>query len=417
MKNNNNSIWQRFCRRVNTFARVYCHEFSLIIHDGGLILFFTFLPFVYPIVYSLIYNPEVVRDVPMVVVDNDRTPLSRELTRNLDATEEIRICGYASDLNEARNAMSLGDCYGILEIPEGFERKVGRKESAPAVIYSDMSLLLRYRGFLVASTNVMQTMGTEIMNEDIDMIAPLVSTIATGDLLPIANASLGNIRSGFDSFIMPGVLMLILQQCVILAVAMSGGAKRENYRLSSYLLNMESDSTWMTMLAQGIVYCTIMVPATLYIMHYVPLIFKFPMAGSVWEEILFIFPMVIASIGVGFCLQGATSERESVFLSWVVTSLIFLFLSGLIWPRYDMPPFWHALSGICPSTWGVEGFIKMNSNGSSLAQVRPEYISLWIVAAGWWIAAWAVQKWVARPAMFRRLAQRRAVAAALNRKD
>lgn len=412
---NKESILKRLNRKVNTFARVYCHEFSLIIHDPGLILFFTFLPFVYPIVYSLIYNPEVVRNVPMIVVDDDRTPLSRELTRNLDATSEIRICGYASDLDEARHAMAIGDCFGILQIPSGFEKKIWRQESAPAVIYSDMSLLLRYRGFLVASTNVMQAMGGEILNKDIDQVAPLATTIATGDLLPIENASLGNIRSGFDSFIMPGVLMLILQQCVILAVAMAGGAKRENYSLSSYADNMMADSTFSTMLGQALCYCTIMLPAALYIIHYVPLMFKFPMAGNIWEETIFILPMILSSIGVGFCLQGATSERESVFLSWVVTSLLFLFLSGLIWPRYDMPPFLHALSGICPSTWGVEGFIKMNANGSSLAQVGSEYRALWMLTVGWWIAGWAVQKWIARPAIFRRLAQRRAITAAINR--
>lgn len=412
---NKESLIKRLNKKLNAFVRVYCHEFSLIVHDPGLILFFTFLPFVYPIVYSLIYNPEVVRNVPMIVVDDDRTPLSRELTRNLDATSEIRICGYASDLDEARYAMSIGDCYGILQIPSGFEKKVGRKESAPAVMYSDMSLLLRYRGFLVAATNVMQAMGAQILNEDIDMVAPLATTIATGDLMPIENASLGNIRSGFDSFIMPGVLMLILQQCVILAVAMAGGAKKENYRLSSYDTNMMADSTLSTMIGQALCYCTIMLPAALYIIHYVPLLFKFPMAGNIWEEMIFILPMILASIGVGFCLQGATSERESVFLSWVVTSLLFLFLSGLIWPRYDMPPFWHALSGICPATWGVEGFIKMNANGSSLAQVGPEYTALWILTVGWWIAGWAVQKWIERPAIFRRLAQRRAVTAAINR--
>ena len=52
---------------------VYCREFKLVIHDPGILIFFIFLPIVYPVIYSLIYNPEVVRDVKMVVVDNDRS--------------------------------------------------------------------------------------------------------------------------------------------------------------------------------------------------------------------------------------------------------------------------------------------------------------------------------------------------------
>lgn len=48
---------------------VYCREFKMVTHDVGIILFFMFLPLAYPIIYSLIYNPELVKDVSMVVVD------------------------------------------------------------------------------------------------------------------------------------------------------------------------------------------------------------------------------------------------------------------------------------------------------------------------------------------------------------
>ena len=137
---------------LKEFVDVYLREFKLVKSDMGLILFFLFLPLVYPVLYSLIYNPEVVRDVPMVVVDHDRTAESRKVVRMLDATQEAWVKGYATDLNEARRAMASQACYAILEIPEGFGRAIGREEQAQAVMYCDMTLLLRYRGFLVAST-------------------------------------------------------------------------------------------------------------------------------------------------------------------------------------------------------------------------------------------------------------------------
>ena len=131
---------------------VYRHEFYLTFHDGGILLFFLFLPLAYPILYSLIYNPELVRDVKMVVVDHDMTATSRELVRRIDACQEAYVIGYAADLNEGRRAMDSHECYAILEIPEGFERRIGRLETGNAVMYCEMSLLLRYRGFLVAAT-------------------------------------------------------------------------------------------------------------------------------------------------------------------------------------------------------------------------------------------------------------------------
>ncbi|MDE5850568.1 MAG: ABC transporter permease [Muribaculaceae bacterium] len=382
---------------MGIFIKSYIKELKLATHDIGIILFLAFLPLAYPIIYSLIYNPEQVRDVRMVVVDHDRSALSRELVRNLDATQEIRIIGYASDLGEGKKAMNSHECYGILEIPEGFERKVGRGESSPAVLYSEMSLLLRYRGFLVATTNVAQAMGSEILTEKISESVPLAETLVSGDPLGVQNVVMGNLESGFDSFIMPGVLVLILQQCLILAIGMTGGAKREKPWLYSDIDRATFGGTFKSMAGSTLAYLTIIIVPCIYMLHYVPMMFRFPMAGNPWEIQVFILPMVIASIAVGMIFQAACRERESVFVLWVVTSVAFLFLSGLTWPRYAMAPFWKGLSDLVPATFGVEGFIRMNTNGASLAQVSGDYIALWIQAVGYSIIAFLVQRFYVMP--------------------
>lgn len=381
--------------------KVYCREFRIVVHDPGIIIFFLFLPLAYPVIYSLIYNPELVRDVAVVVVDNDRSDISRQLVRNFDATQEAWVKGYAADMHEARRAMDNHDCYAILEIPEGFGKKIKTNQQGEAVLYCEMSLLLRYRALLVASTNVAQAMGAEIMNEKINLVAPLAETIIDGDLMPIKNITMGNIEGGFDSFIMPGVLILILHQCIILASGMAGGAKRERPELIQYDSFNEQPSVLMTMFGQMLCYITILMVPIIYLVHYVPLIFAFPVAGNLFEILMFLLPMVFACLGLGWCLQGVVWERESVFVLWVVTSVVFLFLSGLTWPRYAMPGFWKAISDCIPATWGMEGYIKMNTNGATLAQVRECYINLWILTGAYMAAAYCVQRWVVRPSIFK----------------
>ena len=381
--------------------KVYCREFRIVVHDPGIIIFFLFLPLAYPVIYSLIYNPELVRDVAVVVVDNDRSDISRQLVRNFDATQEAWVKGYAADMHEARRAMDNHDCYAILEIPEGFGKKIKTNQQGEAVLYCEMSLLLRYRALLVASTNVAQAMGAEILNEKINLVAPLAETIIDGDLMPIKNITMGNIEGGFDSFIMPGVLILILHQCIILASGMAGGAKRERPELIQYDSFNEQPSVLMTMFGQMLCYITILMVPIIYLVHYVPLIFAFPVAGNLFEILMFLLPMVFACLGLGWCLQGVVWERESVFVLWVVTSVVFLFLSGLTWPRYAMPGFWKAISDCIPATWGMEGYIKMNTNGATLAQVRECYINLWILTGAYMAAAYCVQRWVVRPSIFK----------------
>lgn len=389
---------------MKKFLKQYYHaflrEFRLITGDVGVMIFLFLLPLAYPIVYSLIYNPELVRDVQLVVVDDDRSPLSRELVRRLDATQGTWVIGYAANLQEAKRAMHEHKAYGILEIPEGFGRSVGDNRQAKAVMYCEMSLMLRYKSLLVSSTDVLQDLGAEITTERIDNIAPLAETIASGDLMPVENIQMGNIEGGFDSFIMPGILILILQQALMLAVGMCGGALRENpFKASFNPLGKDRPSVLATMLGQTTTFIVMMIVPVIYVMHYVPLMFKFPMAGNVLEEFLFILPMLFSTIGLGFILQGIIKERESIFVIWVVTSLIFLFLSGLTWPRYAFPGIWRFFSDCVPATWGVEGFIRMNTNGASLAQVHTAYTSLWIQAAVYFTLGYLVQRFIQRPAI------------------
>lgn len=128
------------------------------------------------------------------------------------------------------------------------------------------------------------------------------------------------------------------------------------------------------MLGQSLCLITILFIPTIYMIHYVPLMFSFPMAGSLPQEMMFLLPMVLACLGMGFVFHTVVTEREAVFVNWVVTSILFLLLSGLIWPRYDMYGVWRVLSDLCPGTWAVEGFVKMNSNGATINAGEPRVL-------------------------------------------
>ena len=214
------TILHKFLSVFRTLGEVYAREFRTIRRDQGVVLFFLFLPLAYPVIYSLIYNRELVRDVPMVVVDHDRTQQSRDLVRRMDAAQGARLAGYAADLAEGRRAINEREAYAIMEIPEGFGRKIGRGEQASAQLYCETSLLLRYRSLLFSATEVALSMGADIQSSDIGSLG--MAGLASGDPMPVVDGELGNLQSGFDSFIMPGVLILILQQCIVLAVGMMG---------------------------------------------------------------------------------------------------------------------------------------------------------------------------------------------------
>lgn len=390
-----NKMIRSIAREMRSLVESFVLELKHILHNQGVILFFLFLPLAYPVIYSLIYNPELVRNIDVVVVDHDRTATSRDLVRRFNATEAAHIIGYAADLPEARRAMNERKCYAIMEIPDGFEKNLGRGEQAQSMLYCDMSLLLRYRSLLFAATDVSLDMGAEIQSESIDELGGV--SLGVSDPMPIESVQLGNLQGGFDSFIMPGVLILILQQCIVLAVGMMGGERYETARAEVNPVNSFAGATLTTMTGRTLCYMAILTLPVIWLTHFVPTIFQFPMAGDMLSIFAFLLPMILASISMGFIVQVFVREREAIFIIWVATSILFLFLSGLTWPRYAMPPVWQYIGDLIPATWGLNGFIKMNANGSTLAQVSNCYENLWILTALYFAIAWALHKFYLRP--------------------
>ena len=157
------SIRKRFLQHgLSDICRIWRDEYHKVFKDLGALVFFFALPLAYPIVYALVYNTEVVREVPMVVVDNSRSEISRQLVREMDASPNAHVVSYCADMEEAKQMMHEKNCYGVLFIPEDFSKNIARKERAVVSFYCDMSIMLNYKGFLMALTDVTMNIGGEI---------------------------------------------------------------------------------------------------------------------------------------------------------------------------------------------------------------------------------------------------------------
>ena len=129
------------------------------------------------------------------------------------------------------------------------------------------------------------------------------------------------------------------------------------------------------------------IPMSFYILDIIPWMFSLPHIGHIRDFMPLIFVMLLATTFLGQTLQVFVRERESSLLVIVFTSVVFLFLSGLTWPRYAFSPFWKMISDFVPATWGMEAFIRINSNGSSLADVGQYYCWLWGLTGLYFVTA------------------------------
>jgi len=385
------SVFKSAYNWFQDMAVAMAREFNAVFHDMGVMIFFFMLPLMYPLVYTLIYNPEIVTDMPVVIVDQSQTVASRDLIRRIDATQSMKVLTQSADFSEARDLFDRHEVNAIFVIPQDYSRKIGRMEQATVSVYCDMSLLLRYRAILLSLSDVQLNLISDITA---DRSASLGMS-SDGSVMPVRvnDHFTGDPTQGFASFVIPGIVILILQQSMLLGICMLGGTRRERRHNTLRRVDMLFTppgyrlSLTATVIGRALCYFFCYLPLTLYIVHWVPAIFSLPQYGNLTDIVPFIAPLLLATAFLGQFLTYFVRERETGFVLVVFSSVVLLFLSGLTWPRYAMPSYWQWIADIVPSTWGVEGFIRINNNGATLAEVSRPYAMMWLLTAVYFLCA------------------------------
>lgn len=383
---------QRVVQGIYDMFYIWKQEFRTTFRDQGVLIFFILVPLVYPLIYAFIYTNETIREVPAVAVDNSRSSLSREYLRKVDATPDVNIVTYCADMEEAKLMMKDRKAYGVIYIPADFSDNIARGKQTQVSLYCDMSGLLYYKALLLANTNVSLAMNADIKVERAGNSTERQDEI-TAYPIEYEDVALYNPTNGFAAFLIPVVLMLIIQQTLLLGIGLSAGTAREHNQFRDLVpINRHYNGTLRIVMGKGLSYFMVYSLVSVYILCVVPWIFKLNRIAIPGELALFILPYLAACIFFSMAASIAIRNRETCMLLFVFTSVPLLFLSGISWPAAAIPPFWKYFSYIFPSTFGINGYVRINSMGATLNEVAFEYRALWLQAGFYFITACLVYR-------------------------
>ncbi len=359
---------------MRRFATLYRHELQAVIQDRGVLLIFIGAVIIYSFFYPIPYLPEVLKEVPVVAVDEDHTALSRKLIRMADAGDLVRISGQASTVAEAEKRIKAGKASGVLVIPREFERKVLRGENATVGLFCDASYFLVYRQAmtgLLAATKALSA-GIEIRKlQGRGTMAAHAKAVRNPVLL--INRPLFN-RPRVTLLVVPAVMVLILQQTLLIGIGMLGGTRREN---SSGENTGTGASALMSVLSKAAVYLSIYFLHMIYYFFVVFSLYGFPQKGTPFTILSFMLPFLVSVTLLGIFINGFFRRRETSIQVLLFTSLPAIFLAGFAWPVEAIPSWLRILSFLLPTTAGIEGFLRVSEMGASLRNVSFEWGVLW----------------------------------------
>ncbi len=377
------SIFHRFLTGLHDAAYIWREEMKQVFKDEGVLIFFIIVPIIYPLLYSWIYNNEVVREVPVVVVDDSHSGLSRELVRKLDASADVKILCHAADMDEAKSLVSRQLAKGIYYIPSDFATRLNRMEQATLGVYCDMSLMLSYKAIYQTAINVTQYMGAEIQKKLSGKYTVREEQIQTRPL-DFQDVPMFNPQGGYGTFVIPAVLMLIFQQTLVLGIGLGAGTARENSPYGDLVpIHPAYSGIYRIVCGKALCYIMIYMVMGAYLTMVVPRIFSFVAMVKAWDLFCLMLPYLLACVFFGMTVSCLVRYRENVMLLMVFISLPLLFLTGVSWPQSAIPGVWQGVSWLFPSTFGARAFVRMNTMGATLSDVVPEVRYLWIQAAAY----------------------------------
>ncbi len=385
-----------FINRIKEGLQDACHvwaqEMKGTFRDEGVIIFFILVPLAYPLLYSWIYNNEVAREVPVAVVDDSHSAMSRDFVRRCDASPDVRIQCHATNMEEAKTLMGRQEVKGIYYIPSDFSTNINRMEQTAVSVYCDMSLMLAYKAVYQTALAVSQDMNSDIQIHSMGNMTDREDEIATRPLdyeeVPIFNPT-----GGYGNFILPGVLMLILQQTLVLGIGLAAGTARENNRFRELIpISRHYRGVFRIVTGKSMCYFMIYTVMAAYLTMVVPRIFGFVAMAQAPELVGIMLPYLLACIFFGMTVSCLIRHRENVMLLVVFFSVPLLFMSGVSWPQSNIPGVWQGVSWLFPSTFGVRAFVRVSSMGATLDDVLPEYRILWIQTVVYFITACIVYR-------------------------
>lgn len=369
---------QKVVQGIYDLFYIWKQEFRTTFRDQGVLIFFVLVPLVYPLIYSFIYTNETIREVPTVVVDNSRSSLSREYLRKVDASPETSIVAYCADMEEAKLMLKDRKAYGIIYIPAHFSDDIVQGKQTQVSIFCDMSGLLYYKALLTANTNVSLAMNAAIKMERAGNTTARQDEI-TAYPIEYEDVAIFNPTNGFAAFLIPAVLILIIQQTLLLGIGLSAGTAREHNQFKDLVpINRHYNGTLRIVMGKGLSYFMVYSLVAVYILCVVPRLFSLNQIAIPGVLTLFTLPYLTACIFFAMTASIAIRNRETCMLLFVFTSVPLLFLSGISWPGSAMPSFWRYFSYLFPSTFGINGYVRINNMGATLNEVAFEYRALWM---------------------------------------
>ena len=360
---------------IKRLWKVAFAEWKLMYTDPAAVLLLVVAGVLYAFYYPTPYINQTVSKVPVAVVDLDNTAMSRELTRMATAAQQIEVKAVYADRREAEESMSRDEIYGFMVIPEDMEKNIRNHEQVSVNIFTHGAYVMLHGAIGTAFSTCALTLGAtnKVKQIALGKQVPSAKAIAMRDPFPISIQTLYNSSGSYSNYVVPSVLVVILQQSLIIGICVLGGSRahrrfRKKFRNSP----VENETILYRYFGRSLAYFLHYCSFILFYHCIIYNLFDFPRRGEVLPMVVFSIVFLASTINLGMVVSQVFMRRESSMQLFLYLSIPILFLANFSWPSYLMPHWMTALSYILPSTFAVPAWLSIEQMGADIYDVAPK---------------------------------------------
>ncbi|MFA7330598.1 MAG: ABC transporter permease [Candidatus Delongbacteria bacterium] len=346
-------------------------------------------PLFYLFFYGSAYLHKVEADLPLAVLDLDRSALSRTLVRGLEAHPMLAVTRTPASGEEARLELERGQVKAVLWIPRRLSARLKAGQAAEVELWTDASRFLPANDVNRAVGEVVGTLGTGVVMKGWRARGAGADQLPSrADPLRLEQRPLFNERDAYGDFLLPVLLGLILQQTLLIAVGLLAGGLRASGGLAE--VSRRAGGRPLAALA-GLLLPVLVVYAghALFIQAVPVRLYGLGQAGSPAALLLLTLLFLPTLACLGWLAASWLPDRLAVLQLFVFSSYPLLLLSGTSWPLEAMPAPLALLARLLPGTPYLQALVRVTQTGAGLRHIRPELLLL----AGQLLVYGALARW------------------------
>ncbi|MBI9035299.1 MAG: ABC transporter permease [Bacteroidales bacterium] len=346
-------------------------------------------PIVYSVLIGFVYKDAKVNDLPVVVIDEDNSPLSHAIIDGLDDNEYMKVADVRFQMTNMQLEVATENYHAVVIIPQGFEADINQNRHPEIRVDVNSANMLTAN---YVSTGVMQVLGTFNAGIEIKGLQkhglPADVAAKSYEAFHLKVTRFFNPSSNYLYFLLPGMLGTIMQQVFLMVVALSFARECENRSFPD--LFKFSKSPLVLLLGKAIPYWVLGMLVWLPLIRLTFGYFHIPMfenMGAYWLiSGLFVLSLTFAGIAVSVLLRTQLQATEVL----MVLAAPGFIISGQTWPLQQMPEWVQSLAAVIPLTHYTEAFRKLLMIDLNISQLHAQIMPLLYITAISFVFAWIV---------------------------